>query len=150
MIPHWKKGTGPRRPKYNAQKTKIDNILFDSLSEAKYYIYLKHLRDIGEILKIECHPKYVFQPAYRRCCGVIYRGKDEMHTPRKDLCPKCGKKMKAESALFYEADFRVTYPDGRQEIEDIKGFPTAMFLLKKKLFEYKFPDLTLTVIKSKR
>ena len=71
MIPHWKKGTGPRRPKYNAQKTKIDDIPFDSLAEAKYYCDLKLRLAIGEILKIECHPKYVFQPAYRRCCGIM-------------------------------------------------------------------------------
>ena len=147
MIPHWKKGTGPRRPKYNAQKTKIDGILFDSLSEAKYYCDLKLRLAIGEILKIECHPKYVFQPAYRRCCGVIYRGKDEMHTPRKDICPKCGKKMKAESALFYEADFRVTYPDGRQEVIDVKGVRTRSFEISRKTLEYRHPELTLIVRK---
>ena len=147
MIPYRKKGIGPRRPKYNAQKTKIDGILFDSLSEAKYYCDLKLRLAIGEILKIECHPKYVFQPAYRRCCGVIYHGKDEMHTPRKDLCPKCGKKMRAESALFYEADFRVTYPDGRQEVIDVKGVRTRSFEISRKTLEYRHPELTLIVRK---
>lgn len=147
MIWHKKRGTGPRKSKYNAQKTKIDNIPFDSKAEAKYYSDLKLRLAIGEIIKIECHPKYVFQPAYRRCCGVIYHGKDEMHAPRKDICPKCGKKMKAESALFYEADFRVTYPDKHQDVIDVKGVRTRSFEKSRKTLEYRFPDLTLKVVK---
>lgn len=137
----------PRKSKYNAQKTKIDGIPFDSLAEAKYYCGLKLRLAIGEIIKIECHPKYVFQPAYRRCCGIIYPGKDEMHAPRKDICPKCGKKMKAESAIFYEADFRVTHPDGHQDVIDVKGVRTRSFEISRKTFEYRHPELTLDVRK---
>ena len=136
--------------KYHAKKTKIDGILFDSHAEAKYYIGLKILRDAGEILTIECHPKYVFQPAYRKCCGIIHHGKDEMHAPSKDLCPDCGKKMKAESALFYEADFRVTFRDGHQEVIDVKGVRTRAFERSRKMFEYRYPHLTLKIVKGRR
>lgn len=33
----------------------------------------------------------------------------------------------------YKADFKVEYPDGRIEYEDIKGFKTPVYNLKKKL-----------------
>lgn len=33
----------------------------------------------------------------------------------------------------YFADFKVTYKDGRIEYEDVKGFKTAMYKLKKKM-----------------
>jgi hypothetical protein len=68
----------------------------------------------------------------------------------KNHCPYCGGKVPVTKAITYTADFRVTYSDGHQELEDIKGFSTEIFLLKKKLFEFKYPDLTLKVIKLKR
>jgi hypothetical protein len=35
----------------------------------------------------------------------------------------------------YRADFKVTYPKGYFEIEDVKGFKTPVYRLKKKLVE---------------
>lgn len=35
----------------------------------------------------------------------------------------------------YRADFKVTYSDGRVEIEDVKGMKTPVYKLKKKLVE---------------
>ena len=40
----------PKRNKYNAQKTYVDGICFDSKKEADYYRRLKVLRDMGEVL----------------------------------------------------------------------------------------------------
>lgn len=33
----------------------------------------------------------------------------------------------------YYVDFRVTFPDGREEFHEVKGFPTSEFLIKFKL-----------------
>lgn len=132
--------------KYHAKKTKIDGILFDSYAEAKYYIGLKILRDAGEILTIECHPKYIFQPAYRKCCGHIWLVHPENGIKGATICGNCGKKMKAESALYYEADFRVTYADGHQEVVDVKGVRTRAFERSRKMFEYRYPHLTLKIV----
>lgn len=38
----------------------------------------------------------------------------------------------------YVADFRVTYPDGRIEYQDVKGHRTGMYRLKKKVVEAYF------------
>jgi hypothetical protein len=85
------------------------------------------------------------QPAFRKCCGAIL-----LDTRKVSICPRCGKKVPTTRAITYSADFRIKWADGTETIEDVKGFSTEVFLLKKKLFEYKFPNLTLTVIKSKR
>jgi hypothetical protein len=47
-----------KRSKYNAQKRKVDNIIFDSIAEANYYGKLKGLKQSGEILHIDIHPVF--------------------------------------------------------------------------------------------
>ncbi|MNC74776.1 hypothetical protein D3C75_1261930 [compost metagenome] len=54
-----------------------------------------------------------------------------------------GKKV---SSIKYKADFLVTYADGHQEIEDVKGYKTAVYQLKKRMFMIKFPDLQIKEI----
>jgi hypothetical protein len=56
-------------------------------------------------------------------------------------------KYKISGKRHYEADFEVTYPDGRIEVEDVKGFETPEFKLKADLFREKYPDLVLKIIK---
>ena len=40
--------------KYNNKKTVIDGFKFDSEMESHYYIYLKHLKEIGKSVFSEC------------------------------------------------------------------------------------------------
>lgn len=54
-----------------------------------------------------------------------------------------GKKV---SSIKYKADFLITYADGHQEIEDVKGYKTAVYQLKKRMFMIKFPDLQIREI----
>lgn len=49
--------------------------------------------------------------------------------PRFDIAVRC------VHICFYKADFRYTNPDGSVTIEDVKGFPTPLYRLKKKLVE---------------
>lgn len=136
---------GPRVK--NAKKTKVDDITFDSQMEALRYIELKALRAAGIVTVIECHPVFELQPAFRKCCGKIR----PLGTRKKDIfCPVCGKKNPATKAITYTPDFRVTYADGHQEIEDVKGHSTENFLRSQKEFEYRFPHLTLKVVKKVR
>ena len=37
--------------------------------------------------------------------------------------------------------------DGRHIVEDVKGIETEVFKLKKKLFEYKYKDLEIKIVK---
>jgi hypothetical protein len=130
------------RQKYNAKKTVIDGITFDSKAEATYYVYLKHLQEKGDIIDIELQPVYVLQPAYWKCCKSI-----DLNTTSKHTCSLCGKKIPKTSAITYRADFKVTYADGNIEIIDVKGMETAIFKIKKKMFEKVYPEHTIKIVK---
>ena len=43
-------------------------------------------------------------------------------------------------AIKYIADFIVEYMDGHVEVVDVKGVRTKDYILKKKIFEYKYPQ----------
>ncbi|MNN44305.1 hypothetical protein D3C81_1585890 [compost metagenome] len=106
------------RSKYGAKKTQVDNINFHSQAEAKRYRELMLLKRAGEVVEV------VLQPVY-----TLMEGKVNKAT---------GKKI---SSIKYKADFLVTYADGHQEIEDVKGFKTAVYQLKKRMFMIQYPDL---------
>ncbi|MFA6364240.1 DUF1064 domain-containing protein [Methanoregula sp.] len=146
----------PRRkqgdPRILAQKTpieidgKIHN--FPSKLEAGRYLELKRMLDAGIVKSIELQPTYELQPAYRKCCGLI-RG--AASRKKKDmLCPICGKKSPVENSLVYRPDFKVTYSDGHVEIEEVKGFEQEVWKIKRKIFEYQNPGITLKIIKAVR
>ncbi len=63
---------------------------------------------------------------------------------REELQPTFRKNNKTYRSIKYVADF-VYYDVEREEtiVEDTKGFKTEVYKIKKKLFEYKYPDLTL-------
>ncbi len=109
--------------KYHSVKVEADGRIFDSKMERDYYIFelLPKLQS-GEIVKIQFQPRFLLQPAF-------------------------WKKGKRYRAIEYVADFKVVYKDGHKEIIDVKGFQTAVFQLKRKLFEYKYKDLELKVVK---
>jgi hypothetical protein len=110
--------------KYHNHIITIDNIKFASKGEAQRYIELRAMKKCGEITGFERQPTFELQPRFTKG-GVKYR------------------------EIRYIADFRVTYPDGHQDIEDVKGkggYTTPEFELKKKMFEYKFPDLHLEIV----
>jgi predicted Zn-ribbon and HTH transcriptional regulator len=133
--------------KYHNKKTVIDGITFDSQAEARYYLQLKALKQAGEVAVIECHPLFTLLPTYWKCCGIV-RGSLELKKGGK--CPDCGKKVPATRAITYSADFRVTYADGRVEVVDVKGMETRAFQMRKKLLEYRYPEITLKVVKGVR
>ena len=110
-----------RKNKCNAKKVTVDGIQFDSQDESNFYLHLKELKKLGKIKDFELQPEYELQPRFTN--------------------PK-GKKI---LPIKYRADFLVFHNDGTQEVVDVKGFETADFKLKKKMFEYKY-DQSLTLI----
>lgn len=108
--------------KYKNIKTVIDDITFDSKKEADYYCQLKILKRAGEIKDFGLQQKYELQPTFKKN-GTTYK------------------------AISYVADFVITNNDGTTEVIDIKGMETKEFKIKKKLFEYKYKDLELKIIK---
>jgi len=103
--------------KYGAKKTTVDGITFDSKREANRYCELKLLEKAGEITDLELQPKFELQPGFR----------------------KNGLKIRA---ITYTADFKYI-ERGKVIIEDVKGHYTQQFELRKKMFEYRYPELTL-------
>lgn len=109
--------------KYKNQKTKIDEIIFDSKLEAKRYNELKLLLKSGLIEDLKLQPQFELQPSFK----------------------KNGKTIRA---ITYKGDFSyIDKQTGSLVIEDTKGMKTKDYILKKKLFEYKFPNLTITEVK---
>jgi hypothetical protein len=107
--------------KYNATKTTIDGIKFDSKKEANRYLELKLLEKAGEIAQLELQPRYLLQPAF-------------------------GKNSKKYRKIEYVADFQYLDMKTKERIvEDSKGFETAVFKMKKKMFEYTYQGLTLLI-----
>lgn len=110
--------------KYGNKKTEVDGYKFDSLAEAAHYRYVLKPRLLsGEISHLEVHPRY----------EIVIDGKK--------ICR-------------YEADFR--YIDhkligkegqiGCRVVEDVKGYKTAVYKLKKKLVEAMYPGTTIVEI----
>lgn len=100
--------------KYNNKKVTIDGIKFDSKKEAKRYQELKLLENANQIRNLSRQVPF-------------------------ELIPK----QKDERAVRYIADF--VYTDTMTEkviVEDVKGFKTDVYKLKRKLFKYRYPEYT--------
>lgn len=114
--------------KYHNTKTVADGIKFDSKLEAERYAQLKILERAGVIRGLELQPSFELLPSFRK------NGK----TWRKTV---------------YKADFRyILCEDDSYIIEDVKGSTaviTDVFRLKQKLFEYKYPNYTISIVTSK-
>lgn len=94
--------------KYHAKKTELDGITFDSRKEAQRYAELKLLECSGMIHNLRRQVKYELIPAQK----------------------KDGKTI--ERACHYIADF-VYEEDGKTVVEDVKGYRTKEYVLKRKL-----------------
>lgn len=106
--------------KYRAVKTEVDGVIFDSKKEAKRYQELMLLKRAGEVTEVQLQPEYILMPKFRhKATGEAVR------------------------AIKYKADFLVTYADGHQEIEDVKGMRTEIYSMKRKLFMHKYPELII-------
>lgn len=100
--------------KYHNQKTTIDGIVFDSKKEAKRYTVLRSLQEGGYIRGLELQVPF-------------------------ELVPKGN----GERAVKYIADF-VYYDIEKQVsiVEDVKGYKTDVYKLKRKLFKWRYPEYT--------
>ena len=107
--------------KYKNKKTQVDMYIFDSAKEAQRYRELKLLERAGEISNLELQPRFLLQESFKKN-GKIYR------------------------KIEYIADFKYIEKD-KTIIEDVKGLQTDVFKIKHKLFEKKYPELELKIIK---
>lgn len=108
------------RSKYGNRKTVVDGITFSSAREAQKYQEYRLLQRGGTITHLVLQPRFELLPTFKKN-GVTHR------------------------SIVYVADFDITWKCGKREIVDVKGMKTEVFRIKQKLFEHKFPDLTLTL-----
>ena len=107
------------RSKYNAPQKKkdkpvVDGYIFDSELESRFYAErIKPFLDVM-IFDFKVHPKY-------------------------ELIPKTAK----HSAIAYVADFELILANDRVTVIDVKGMATEAALIKRKVFEWRYPDLEL-------
>ena len=107
--------------KYGNKKIIVDGIQFDSIKESARYRELKLLERAGEIQELELQPRFLLLEGFKKN-GKTYRKID------------------------YIADFKYI-EKGQVIVEDVKGKETDVFKLKHKLFEYKYLDYELKIIK---
>ena len=104
--------------KYGNKKTTVYGITFDSQKEAERFLVLKSMLAEGKIRGLKLQPEFTIQEAFKTMEGQTVR------------------------AIRYRADFsyeRQTAPDCNgftywlPVVEDVKGFRTKEYELKKKL-----------------
>jgi len=114
----------PAHSKYRSRKVEVDGIVFASQMEADYYQHLLLLQRAGEVERFVLQPSFELQQGFKKH-GKTYR------------------------AITYVADFGVVYADGRRVVVDVKGMPTPVFLLKKKMYARLFDEPLLCVTKTR-
>ena len=110
--------------KYKNKKTIVDGIKFDSEMESHYYIYLKQLKEIGEVVDFVLQPTYLLQEGF-------------------DLN---GKRIRP---ITYKADFKVIYKDGHEEVIDVKGKLTEEFKIKRKMLLYRYRNINFKCVQER-
>ena len=109
--------------KYHSKKTTVDGITFDSKHEAYRYCELELLLKSGKIKDLELQKEFELIPAQYE---FVENGVDRKGQPKR-------KKVCVERAVRYKADFCYFNEDGEYMVEDVKGFRTKEYAIKKKL-----------------
>ena len=109
--------------KYGNRTAVVGEKSFDSQLEARRYRELVLMQKAGIIRDLRTQVPFELQPSFK----------------------KGGKTIRA---ITYKADFvYIVCGTGKTVVEDTKGFRTEVYKIKKKLFEYKYPDLTIKEVK---
>jgi len=119
------------RSKYKAVKTTIDGITFDSKREAKRYTELKLLEKAGHITHLELQPEYQITINGAKICK--YKADFRYFTVRAE---------NNERSYNSKGEWQTPTMTGQKEgqiVEDVKGFKTPIYRLKKKLVEASYP-----------
>lgn len=105
------------RNKYNAKQVVIGKLKFASRAEAARYLILADMQRRDEIRNLAIQPEYAL-PA-----GIVYR-----------------------ADFAYDQLWKVDGVTWLRVVEDVKGFETAAFRLKRRLFEDQY-GIELTVVR---
>lgn len=111
------RGQNKSYSKYGNKKVIVDGHPFDSMKEARRYKELKLLERAGKIKDLELQPKFELIPTVRTEHETLYK-------------------------VSYYADFRYTdTKTGGVVVEDVKGYKTETYILKKKMLLHKYKGI---------
>jgi hypothetical protein len=104
--------------KKSKSKYKNKKVVYNGIKFAseQEYQFYLYLMTMYSANEITTHPKFVLQPEFNKY-GIKHR------------------------AIIYVADFQIN-----NFVYDVKGFTTADFMIKKKIFNYKYPNLALLLV----
>lgn len=122
-VAEYRKLMKQRQHKYGAAPIVVDGYRFDSQAEAARYAELQLELSGGQSSDLVLQPSYILQEAFR---------------------DRDGRRV---AAIRYVADFAyIETATNVTVVEDVKGARTAVYLLKAKLFRFKYPQLDYRVI----
>jgi hypothetical protein len=102
--------------KYNARKTVVYGETFYSKREAEVFLTLLDEKRRGSVRYIKRQPRFTLIPSFEH-------------------------KGHRERPVQYTADFDVYYTDGRRKVIEVKGYKTRDYVIRRKLFLYKNPEI---------
>lgn len=106
------------KSRYTTYKPVVNGITFDSMMEARYYLFLLEEKKQGKIKDFKMQVPFELQPKFKKKNGKTVR------------------------AIDYVADFVID----DVTVVDVKGVETDTFKLKAKLFNYKYSGLELKIL----
>ena len=111
-------------------KTTIDNITFDSKTEANYYQYIKDNKEALNIKKFELQPEFILQEKHMIINNQIVVPKDDKELRKlQKQHPGC-----TVQPIKYIADFLITYNDGTDNILPVTNIQPSDKILVNKTF----------------
>lgn len=108
---------------YHTRKVEYEGITFDSQSEVDRYRILREAQKKGLICGLELQKVFTLIPRQTEAVEV------KMKTKTKIV------EQFREHPVTYAADF-VYFKDGKEVVEDIKGYATEDYILKRKMMRY--------------
>ena len=104
--------------KFHAKKTVVNGVVYDSKKESKRALELEYLERAGKIKNLERQKRFVLQEGFVNNQGQKIR------------------------PISYLADYYYE-ENGQKIVEDVKSpaTRTQVYMLKKKLFQFKYPDI---------
>lgn len=124
VLPDKKSTEEKSKSKYKNNKVIIDEKIFDSIMEARFYIYLLKLQKDNIIKTIERQVVFTLQEGYYNSF-----------------------KQKKIYPITYKADFVIELLNDIKIVIDVKGMKTVDFKIKEKMLGYKYPDLCFMCVK---
>ena len=108
---------------YHTKKVEFEGIIFDSDPEVDRYRILREAQKRGLISSLELKKVFTLIPRQTEPVEV------KMKTKTKVV------EQFREHPVTYEADF-VYFKDGKEVVEDVKGYATEDYILKRKMMRY--------------